>query len=98
MLREHVRLTDHGVELSHTANVSLCATCALTTSWEVASSVVVSNSPVLISKVWEGDGELVCKTDHLHIQWSVCLAIVQEMSSTDAVWLSPNNTVISSCR
>ena len=46
------------------------------------------NSSLLISDVGVGDGGLVCRTDHPQ-----CCD-----SSTDAVWLSPNNTVISSTR
>ena len=46
------------------------------------------NSELLISEVGVGDGGLVCRTDHPQ-----CCD-----SSTDAVWLSPNNTVISSTR
>ena len=52
------------------------------------SSVVTRNTPLLISEVGVGDGGLVCRTDHPQ-----CCD-----SSTDAVWLSPNNTVISSNR
>ena len=46
------------------------------------------NSSLIISEVGVGDGGLVCRTDH-----PLCCD-----SSTDAVWLSPNNTVISSTR
>ena len=52
------------------------------------SSVVTKNNELLISEVGVGDGELVCRTDHPQ-----CCD-----SSTDAVWLSPNNTVVSSTR
>ena len=44
------------------------------------------NSELLISEVGVGDGGLVCRTDH------------PQCCSTDAVWLSPNNTAISSTR
>ena len=53
-----------------------------------ASSVVTRNSELLISEVGVGDGGLVCRTDYPQ-----CCDI-----STVAVWLSPNNTVISSTR
>ena len=46
------------------------------------------NSSLLISEVGVGDGGLVCRTDHPQ-----CCD-----NSTDAVWLSPNNTVISLTR
>ena len=49
---------------------------------------MTGNNPLLISEVGVGDGGLVCRTDHPQCCYS----------STDAVWLSPNNTVISSTR
>ena len=47
---------------------------------------MAKNSELLISEVGVGDGGLVCRTDHPQ-----CCD-----SSTDAVWLSPSNAVISS--
>ena len=47
--------------------------------------MVTRNSPLLISEVGVGDGGLVCRTDHPQ-----CCD-----NSTDAVWLSPDNTIIS---
>ena len=46
------------------------------------------NIEMHISEVGAGDGGLVCRTDHPH-----CCD-----NSTDTIWLSPNNTVISSTR
>ena len=52
------------------------------------SSVVTRNRELLISEVGVGDGGLVCRTDH-----DQCCD-----GSTDAIWLNPNKTVISSTR
>ena len=46
------------------------------------------NSELSINEVGVGDGGLMCRTDHPQ-----CCD-----SSTDAVWLNPNNTVITSTR
>ena len=49
-----------------------------------SSSVVTRNSELLISEVGEGDGGLVCRTDH------------PQCCENSGLWLSPDDAVISS--
>ena len=49
---------------------------------------MTGNSELLISEIGEGDGGLVCRTDH-----PLCCDY-----STDAVWLSPYGVIVSSTR